>query len=421
MLCRTLQRYLCRSPSLLRSSNTFRGLNAHEKVAALVEIDIDRMDASLFDDPTGGLTLAEGQELTQSELCRELQESPSHYDPVLFYVAFTPIVDLVDLLVKRRLVPPLNADAAVSSWFQDPRLLMANPQLLALSMGAERYRDFRLYLEEYIDLTDGMMPLRRAMERQQTPHELLCPYLRTVGCALWSRQWDIRSAASQKIPGIALALCNGKAAGTLALPEDALLRTEAVADILVGLGQEIASPGIAFLAVQILRANNLEVPYRLQKALTNVFSAVQRTKTDWDLRSTGLLKHAYPRWTTKYLRQVGADASTAQSDVFLQGSTEPVSTYKLGSSRSSSSSGTEGALELPIKQHQHQQHEELDDVSSYFQRRLNHDISSMQKNIAASLDSRKARGDLTSNTLSKPRGRKGVKKATLQQNVVVNV
>lgn len=347
---------------------TRRLLASADKFDFLWAAQEDKMDLSLYEDPSGGLSVSEATELTEKELHNEMTAAASTYDAVAYYAAFSPMVDVVDVLSRcgTAVLPATHPEVFVSGCFHDPRSLLNNAKYLAEAMGHDRYAAFAPVFTDWIHDVEKTMPLARVVSRYNIPEPSAVAYvtfLRVVGSGLWSRSWDTKSLRLQQLPSIALSFCNGRADSWAPTQLTEVSRLHFVAELFVALGQETGNSAPAFLGIQLLRANNVEVPYRIQKALTNVFAAIQRTKTEWDLRNSGQLRQVVPRWLSKYLKQAHSDALAAEAETFLQSSAEPRCFDKRGDHK-------------------------LDSVCTYFQRVANVDITAMQSNIARSVSSR---------------------------------
>lgn len=337
----------------------------------------DKVDMSLYEDPSGGLSVSEATELGEKELRTLMAAAMNSFDPITYHVAFLPMVDTVGVMNDggSAVLPQVRPEVFVSNCFHDPRSALtsstANP-FLRNAMGNDVYEEFsRLYLA-WIRGVEETMPLARVVERYDIPIQSRSQYttfFRVLGSGLWSRSWDTKQTGLQQLPCIALSLSNGRAEAwaptgfntTPGAPAEER-HLHFVAEMLVALGQETGNSTPAFLGIQLLRANNVEVPYRTQKALTNVFAAIQRTKTEWELRGSGQLREVVPKWLSKYLKKVNEDALAAKASALLQPSTE----------------------KCFDKQGDHK----LDGLCGYFQRVANADIAGMQRNIAESVSSR---------------------------------
>ncbi|CUG88409.1 Hypothetical protein, putative [Bodo saltans] len=329
----------------------------------------DKVDMSLYEDPSGGLSVSEATELGEKELRTEMAASLNAFDPVAYYVAFLPIVDTVSVLKDcgSNVVPAIRPEVFISNCFHDPRSSLSNSNHLETAMGGDAFAAFSVSYLSWVSEMEQTMPLNRVLTRYNIPPTSGVQYstfLRVVGCGLWSRNWDMKQTRLQQLPSIALSLCNGRAEAwaPTGFGNDEEKRLHFVAELLVALGQEIGNSSPAFLGIQLLRANNVEVPYRTQKALTNVFASIQRTKTDWELRGSGQLRDVVPKWLSKYFKKVEGDALAAHASRSLQPSSE-----KCFDDRGD---------------------HKLDGLCGYFQRVANADIAAMQRNIAASVSSR---------------------------------
>jgi hypothetical protein len=329
----------------------------------------DKVDMSLYEDPSGGLSVSEATELGEKELRTEMTAALNAFDPVAFYVAFLPIVDTVSVMKDcgSAVMPLVRPEVFVSNCFHDPRSSLSNSSYLRSAMGDDAFEAFSKSYLAWVGEMDQTMPLARVMAKYSIPEvsrRQYATFLRVIGCGLWSRSWDTKQTRLQQLPSIALSLCNGRAEAwaPTGFGSDEEKRLHFVAELLVALGQETGNSTPAFLGIQLLRANNVEVPYRTQKALTNVFAAIQRTKTDWELRGSGQLREVVPKWLTKYFKKVQEDALAAHASQLLQPSSE--------------------------KCFDEQGDHKLDGLCGYFQRVANTDIAAMQRNIAASVSSR---------------------------------
>lgn len=341
-------------------------LRTHRRISASEAIDLEntaadnRMENSLFDDPTGGLSFTEATELSESELHRELASSANSFDPIVYAIAFCPVVDLVDLMNRSNLLPYVKPEVSASRWLQDPRILFLRPRSMEEAMGAEKWAIFSERVQQWWNLTQETTPLRRVCAKYNVNPDLIVPLFRQIGVNLWSRNWEVRQERLQVLPGIVLALSSGKGEKVVRVSDEMECRVRFVAEILMALSQETGHASTAFLGIQLLRANKLDVPYRVQKSLTNVFSSIQRIKTDWDLRGSGQLLSAVPKWTRGYLRRVEQESSSASPDPFLEATAE-------------------AAPLVP---------RDGDPVSTYFSREINPDVKGLKANIAASLHQR---------------------------------
>ncbi|CCW64981.1 unnamed protein product, partial [Phytomonas sp. EM1] len=111
------------------------------------------------------------------------------------------------------------------------------------------------------------------------------------------------------LPGLTLALANGRAPRSFGLPTAPTAQVERVlivAELYLSAAQETGDVDLAFLGLQLLRANHLQPHFGFQKQLTNVFAAASRIRTDWQTRASGQLVEAFPHWQ-EYLKLVKRD------------------------------------------------------------------------------------------------------------------
>lgn len=242
-------------------------------------------------------------------------------------------------LAKHARVTFDRAHITVSNWFLDGKTALARPGWTKEKMGPERYHIFTQALLHQYEKMEPAMPLSRFFRRHPSlPASLFIPFLRQLSMEMYST--ERRAAAVKVVPGIIVTLANGRvvpksfhlpgvdpthsasSAGSshslLSSEESSRLREKNVdeqrvrliTEMFMAAAQETGTTDLAYLALQLLRANGLTVPFTLQKQLTNVFSTASRITTDWRVRSSGVLAECLPKWKV-YLKQVKSDVCNA--------------------------------------------------------------------------------------------------------------
>lgn len=225
------------------------------------------------------------------------------------------------------------ASTVVSNWFLDGQSALSRPDWTAQKMGPERYRIFITALKKQYESLEPALPLPRLLRRHPfLPYFILLPFLRQLSLDMHST--DRRAAAVKVVPAIIISLANGRVVphyfgfpGTRgssleevnsttdgtekAISTDATMsveeqRVRLVTELFMAVAQETGNSDLAYLALQLLRANGLTVPFTLQRQLTNVFSTAARISTDWRVRSAGVLAECLPKWKA-YWRRVKSD------------------------------------------------------------------------------------------------------------------
>ncbi|CBZ25217.1 conserved hypothetical protein [Leishmania mexicana MHOM/GT/2001/U1103] len=296
------------------------------------------LELNLLEDPTAGLATGPAEELTPTELETRVRVLVSGYTPSLYRLLYTPFVDVVALLVKEGLAPTADAEILQSSspnsssssgsvattaggvstrtvstslrpvrpeeimarWFTDGPATLKLPHATAEVMGKRRWNAFCRALEAHWSAFEDVMPLTRVVQRHNLREELYIPLFRQLAMELVDP--TKRASAVATLPGIILSLANGRAPRSLGLPESDTERVRLVSNLFLGVAQETGNTDLAYLAVQLLRANDLPTPFSAQKQITNVFAAASRIETDWQMRATSLLIESYPKWLEYYKR-----------------------------------------------------------------------------------------------------------------------
>lgn len=309
----------------------------------IVRASANPLELSLFEDPTGGLTSGPAEELSTTEMEALVRLHVSAYSPSVFYLLYTPFVDVVRLIVEGGLLPEgtelrgvdgnsgkSGRDGAVGDskedeegsastvtpslrrpeevmarWFSDGSAVLRDPHgATAGAMGERRWKLLGEALVSFYAPIEEVMPLTRVVRKRGLPEHLYIPFFRQLAMSLVPP--ESRRSVAATLPGVILGLANGRAPRLLALPDDHVERVLTVAELFLGVAQETGNTDLAYLGVQLLRANDLMTPFAFQKQLTNVFSAAARLQTDWLVRSTGQLVDAFPRWVD-YERMVRHD------------------------------------------------------------------------------------------------------------------
>ncbi|EAN83281.1 hypothetical protein C3747_90g165 [Trypanosoma cruzi] len=266
----------------------------------------DSLEMNLFDDPTGGLTAGPAEELSTTEIEHQVRLNVSSYSRSIFYLLYTPFVDVISVLLERGLAPDVaHPGEMMCRWFTDGALTLQNPASVEEGMGAENWRQLCEGLDAFYEEVEPVMPLTAAVRKHGLPEDLLVPFLRQLSMDLLV---PLRKRAVLEIlPGLILGLANGRAPTALGFPTDSQrARAIMVADLFLGVGQETGNTDLAYLGIQLLRANDIPVPFPKQKQLTNVFSAATRIHTDWQMRVSGQLVEVMPKWM-EYYKKVHLD------------------------------------------------------------------------------------------------------------------
>ncbi|EPY32949.1 hypothetical protein STCU_02564 [Strigomonas culicis] len=285
---------------------------------------------NLFEDPTGGLVSGPAEELTTAELESQIQVRLLRYSKETFYLLYSSFVDVVFILIEHKLTPVVQDEeklmdaralaSEVTKWFLNGAATVKNPSYTAEGMGEERWRRFSAALVAHGEGMEEVLPLTRAVRKHQLPEEVFVPFLRQLAMDLVDG--DQRREVLQLLPGLTLSLANGRAPALLELPQEQAARAAVVAELFLSCGQETGNAELAYLGVQLLRANDMPTPFSFQKQLTNVFSAAARIRNDWQMRGTGQLIDTYPKWleyhkrvrldNMKALKRIEAEAAAAE-------------------------------------------------------------------------------------------------------------
>eukprot|EP00796_Vickermania_ingenoplastis_P007051 gene7051-4994_t len=347
-----------RVTNVLRFIGAQKRYSAREAVDFVSEVDLKNEDIfsdggldgsiewNLLGDPSGGLNDGESaEELSEHDLMEEIRSRQNSYQPEQFYLLFTPLIDIVSLMMDAQLLPenerrnskawrlqlqqqgaedngsemalpvstigprpkgsraaPDVASRAVSHWFLDGESAIAKPTWTKEKMGQERYEKLVASLKAFYEPAEGVMPLTRVVRRHGLPEDLYVPFLRQISLDMYSG--ERRAATVKAVPGIVVTLANGRIAReALQLPEQDEERVLLVTALFMAVAHETGNTDLAYLAIQLLRAHGMTVPFTFQKQLTNVFSTASRIMTDWRVRSSGLLAECLPKWK-EYLRRV---------------------------------------------------------------------------------------------------------------------
>ncbi|KPI89309.1 hypothetical protein ABL78_1538 [Leptomonas seymouri] len=325
------------------------------------------LELNLLEDPTAGLASGPAEELTPTELETRVRVLVSSYTPSLYRLLYTPFVDVIGVVVREKLVPEgedakltttttttasarasisqvasgsdlpsygvgLTAAAAASSpglegsatvstsyrpvrpeeimarWFTDGAATLKHPHETAEAMGKRRWAHFCRALEAHWADMEEVMPLTRVVRRHGLREDLYVPLFRQLAMELADP--TKRASALVTLPGLILSLANGRAPRSLGLPEHDTDRIQLVSKLFLGVAQETGDTDLAYLALQLLRANNMQTPFAAQKQLTNVFAAASRIETDWQARGASLLVGCYRKWLD-YYREVQLDNKAA--------------------------------------------------------------------------------------------------------------
>nr|CAJ2470148.1 unnamed protein product [Leishmania braziliensis] len=361
-------------------------LEAESRARLSDPIGTSTLELNLLEDPTAGLATGPAEELTPTELETRVRVLVSGYTPSLYRLLYMPFIDVVALLVKEGLVPTADAEVLQSSspsassssvttttggmsagtistslrpvrpeeimarWFTDGPATLKLPHATAEAMGKRRWNAFCRALEAHWASFEDVMPLTRVVQRHHLREELYIPLFRQLAMELVDP--TKRASAVATLPGIILSLANGRAPRSLGLPENDTERVRLVSNLFLGVAQEAGNTDLAYLAVQLLRANNLTTPFSAQKQITNAFAAASRIETDWQMRATSLLIESYPKWL-EYFRRVQLDNMVAL-EALQRG---PAATTSSESARAGGSDVTTAApksakrASLPDKRH----------------------------------------------------------------------
>ncbi|KPA77819.1 hypothetical protein ABB37_06636 [Leptomonas pyrrhocoris] len=328
------------------------------------------LELNLLEDPTAGLASGPAEELSPTELETRVRVLVSSYAPSIYRLLYTPFIDVVGVLVREKLVPegedakrtttmttststttasptpstspassgasassfgggvgviataaasppdlvrsatvstsyrPVRPEEMMSRWFTDGAATLKHPHETAEAMGKRRWTHFCRALEAYWAEMEAVMPLTRVVRHHHLREDLYVPLLRQLAMELADP--TKRTAAVTTLPGFILSLANGRAPRSLGLPERDVDRIRLVSSLFMGVAQEAGDTDLAYLALQLLRANNMETPFAAQKQLTNVFAAASRIETDWQMRGASLLVGCYRKWL-EYFREVQLD------------------------------------------------------------------------------------------------------------------
>ncbi|RNF19286.1 uncharacterized protein Tco025E_04221 [Trypanosoma conorhini] len=274
----------------------------------------DALEMNLFDDPTGGLTAGPAEELSTTEIEHQVRLNVSAYSRSIFYLLYTPFVDVISVLLERGLAPnSARPGEVMCRWFTDGALTLQNPACVEEGMGPAAWRQLCEGLDAFYEDVEPVMPLTAAVHKHGLPEELLVPFLRQLAMDLLV---PLRKRAVLEIlPGLILGLANGRAPVALGFPTDnQRARATIAADLFLGVGQETGNTDLAYLGIQLLRANDIPVPFPKQKQLTNVFSAATRIQTDWQMRVSGQLVEVLPKWM-EYYKKVHVDNLRAMKEL----------------------------------------------------------------------------------------------------------
>jgi hypothetical protein len=260
---------------------------------------------SMFEDPSGGLSMANTVEMAPAEIEQLVSRSRGRYDPTVYGVLFTPLVDLLDIVLLHNIVPQVKPEASLARWFADPQSLLRNPKTLRDAMGESCWGTFCDAVKAFCEQNDAASPLRRCCSKFGVNADAVVPFLRQLVLDVVCSTTD-RAFVQQTVPSALLGLANGKGPPELKLPVEANHCLHCVTWLLISVSQEAGNCFVGLLGIQMLKAHNEEVPFAMQKALTNIFAASQRIRIDWDTRSSGKV-HSHFRQLTEYIRQVGKD------------------------------------------------------------------------------------------------------------------
>ncbi|KAH9584261.1 hypothetical protein LSM04_005874 [Trypanosoma melophagium] len=258
------------------------------------------LELNLFDDPTGGLAAGPAEELSTTEIEHQVRLYVSAYSRSLFYLLYTPFVDVISVLLERGLVPDTaRAGEVMCRWFTDGALTLQQPSCVEAAMGPAVWRELCEGLDVFYADVAAVLPLPAAVRRHQLAEDVLVPFMRQLAMEMLVPAR--RRAVLAVLPGLVLALANGRAPPALGLhPTDQRARAVATADLFLSAGQETGNTDLAYLGIQLLRANDIPVPFLKQKQLTNVFAAATRIQTDWQMRVSGQLVEVLPKWMDYY-------------------------------------------------------------------------------------------------------------------------
>ena len=278
--------------------------------------DDNELDSSLFDDPSSGMRLGQAEELSSEEMEHRVKVLATKYDPVIFTTVFLPIVDIIELMLRHRLIPVIRPEVAISRWFSDPMQLLADSSKMVAAMSEERWLKYK---EIITDFTEELLPtsaIYRIAKKHDVSTEIAVPLMRQLGAEV-AFLTGKKSQSLSQIPQFVLSLSSGKAPAALNLPANATARAKCVAELLVATAQEVGQPLLGFLGLQLIQAAGLEVEYVVQKRMTNVFCSSHRMMTDWDLRSSGRLLQAFPSWVHSYFKLLRQDNRKLELEGFV--------------------------------------------------------------------------------------------------------
>lgn len=331
--------------------------------------------SSLTHDTNGCTTSKKEEEMNDSHSPTDTT-SISHDRSIHHYPSSPP--DVVSLSKHARHISD-RSSIAVSNWFLDGKSALARPRWTEEKMGPERYRIFTKALTQEYEKLEAAMPLSRFFRRHPSlPASLFIPFLRQLSLEMYST--ERRAAAVKVVPGIIVTLANGRVVpqsfhlpgvdphtrvparsppgvspsdGSASLREKNVdeQRVQLITEMFMAAAQETGTTDLAYLALQLLRANGLTVPFTLQKQLTNVFSTASRITTDWRVRSSGVLAECLPKWKV-YLKQVKGEVCNAwlkeeKETLLLQESQRPSSEHEKDKEEAIESACTEECGSTP--------------------------------------------------------------------------
>lgn len=313
--------------------------------------DMPTIHWNLLADPSGGLSDGDGaEELPQHELMQEVDRRCAAHSTDVFHLLFTPLVDIIGVMYEEDLLPEQDkrkqsvatgrlddstggrvywdamtttkrqkrasmsdVSLTVSRWFLDGPGMLAKPDWMRSTMGEERYTALLQAMRAHYRPMEEVMPLSRVVRSHGLDGKVFIPFLRQLSVELLDPMQ--RAAAAKIAPGIIISLANGRAPPKeWGLPEGDTERIVVVTALFMAAAHETGNTDLAFLALQLLRAHDITVPFLLQRQLTNCFATSSRVQTDWKMRSSGSLSESLPKWLD-YLKKVKTDvrASHARS------------------------------------------------------------------------------------------------------------
>lgn len=272
------------APSRMESDEpTFHQYGGHRSVLTGDTDDSWTGHSSAASNPAGASLSVQEQ---FDYLCRQ-------YNPALYSYGLFDCMDIVYHATLAGLVPDTAVKTSIASWFLHPAIAWKHPGALIRAVGEERWQCLQQVLRRLLSEHD----------------ETIAPVTRFTSTApvLDAAQWTtfLRSIVSvglltpesaMMIPFVVEAAVAGELRGRGQIQASAADRAHWVAKGLLEAAVEYGSNSMLDLSLELHRKHRLPTDYATMRRVEQCIQKAGRRSLDWNLRSSGRLVQALPRW-----------------------------------------------------------------------------------------------------------------------------